>query len=605
MRALGLLVLTLAVATWVFVPLLVTALYEERLPDRLNAVLGGRNVHPLEFYLELAARPRVLFVGGLIGLGTVLLGLSRSVCRAAVRRVVTGDEPGWAGSWRPTVLAIVLLAAAFRLIDLGRTSLWLDEAYIANISAAGDIATMFEQMARQSSAAPLQHLLQAGLHAAGVWGAAAARLPAALAGLGAVVLLLRTARFGIPRPAAALAAFVLAVTPIQVDFSRDATQYGLAILMGAILTVVTLQLAHLGEQAGRRHHAGFVAAFVATPWVAYPVVPAAPAFVLALLLVSGRGSEPFPRRLRRTLLVASGGFLVAGALVHRVVASRQLRVRGNWYLEPHYPGSSGLSWPEWTARAIDGHLGMVAGGPVLGRVLLVVLALGALRSLAADRGLPTGGLPTIDMRVVERLILTAVSLQLLGAIAAATLRIYPFGPIHQQLHLAPTLLLAGAVAASRLMSPLSRAVRNGVAGAVVVTVAALSASGMPGALAEKEDIVSVVRVGIDGREERGLPAVDDRTVWVYPGARLAVRFHFPDRGFIESRVDPTDTESMAGELSGLVRSGRVTLLFSQIHSHPTEGDQRRALQAHLVRLGWIVEEEIHFTNTVVLNLIAP
>lgn len=609
LRALGLLVLMLAGAMWVLGPFAVIALYEERLPDRLNTVLGGRDVHPLEFYLELAARPRLVAVGGLVGIGTVLVALSRSRWRAAARVAITGGEPGWAGLWRPTALVIVAVAAVLRLVDLGRTSLWLDEAYIANISASGALATIFEEMGQQSSAAPMQHLAQAGLHAVGIWGAAAARLPAALAGWGAVVLLLRTARLGVPRPAAALAAFVLAITPIQVGFSRDATQYGLAILMATILTVATLKLADLGEQTGRRHHGGLIGALMIAPWVAYPVVPAVPAFVLALLLVSGLGSEPGPRRLRRTLWVASAGFVASGALVHRVVAVRQLRVRDNWYLEPHYPGSSGLAWPEWVVRAVDGHLGMVAGGTVLGRALVVVLVLGALRSLivgrVAGRSLRSGTRLAVGTTTAERLLVGTAWLLLLGAVAAATLRIYPFGPIHQQIHLAPALLLAGSVAAFRSGARLARTVRVGLVAITIVTVAVLSVSGMPRVLAEKEDIVSVVRVGIDGRAERGLPVIDDRTVWVYSSGRPAVLFHFPEREFFASAIDATDVERMADQVESVSRDGRVSLLFSQILPHPTQGDQRRALQSHLVGMGWIVEEEIHFTNTVVLNLIAP
>jgi hypothetical protein len=595
--------LILSVVAWGLIPGLVRLAYADRLPAGLGGVLAGRDIHPVEFYLELAVRPRAILVGALALVGVGLLALSRSTLRSIAWAATTGGEAGWAGLWRPSVAAIVVLAAGLRLFDLGGTSLWLDEAYIANISASGSLATILEQMARESSAAPLHHLLQALLHALGIWGTAAARLPAALAGLTAVIVLLWTSRWGVPRPAAAFAAFVLAVTPLQVDFSRDATQYGVAVLMGTVLLAVGVRLSAVGSHATRRHHVLLAGAFVATPWVAYSVVPTLPAFAVALLLTAGLGSGPSARDLRRTLWLTGAGVLASGALVHRVVAARQLRVRNNWYLEPHYPASSGLSWPEWTMRAVDGHFGMVAGGPALGRLLLVVLALGALLAVTTGPGDRRTSVPGDDS--AARFLLLAAAMLLAGAIAAATLRVYPFGPIHQQLHLAPTFLLAGAVMAMRVLARIPRPARWSVLTIVLGAVVLASISNMPSAFAEKEDIVSVVRVGIDDRPGRGLPGVEDRMVWVYTAGRPAVRFHFPARAFTESRIDPTDTVGMADEIATLVVDRRVTLLFSQILPHPTEGDQRRALQTYLVQQGWTVEEEIHFTNTVVLNLIAP
>jgi hypothetical protein len=196
-------------------------------------------------------------------------------------------------------------------------------------------------------------------------------------------------------------------------------------------------------------------------------------------------------------------------------------------------------------------------------------------------------------------------LLVLGSILAAFLEVYPFGGIHQQLHATPVLLLGSGCAAVHLLRESSASSRVAL-GAMALTLFAVPvAVAMPTVYEEREDIVSAVVIGVDGRSRRGLEPVSDDAVWIYRAARPAVRFHFPGRAFRELRSGATDTEGMLAELSAVVHGEPLAVIFSQIYPHPVEGDQRRALQNALLSAGWIVEEEIHHPNTVALVVRGP
>jgi len=252
----------------------------------------------------------------------------------------------------------------------------------------------------------------------------------------------------------------------------------------------------------------------------------------------------------------------------------------------------------WSASLIEGFRNPILEGSALGWVLFAVLIAGFVSGV---RGVVRMEHFVQRGAVHAPLFMMGVAILLmLGSILAAFVEVYPFGGIHQQLHATPVLLLGSGCAAVHLLRGSSASSRMVLGAMTLMLFAVPAALAMPAVYEEREDIVSAVVVGVDGRSGRGLEPVADDAVWIYQAARPAVRFHFPGRAFRELRSGPTDTEGMLAELSAVADSGPLAVIFSQIYSHPWEGDQRRALQNALLATGWIVEEEIHHPNTVAL-----
>ncbi len=609
----------LAPVSWIIAPSAIRAMYADRLGRSLGRVMAGRGVHPVEHYLELASTLRLTVAVLLLvtGLGSFLLSLPG--VRSTVHRVITGGRWVEDGYWWTVVFGVVAAAAVLRIPGLGSTSLWLDEAMVSMVSVEG-LSGLFDLMARESSAAPGYHILQVAFFTAAPQSVAVARLPSLLASMGTVILLLATPRWGVPRGAAAFAALAIAISPAHVGFARDATQYAIAVAIATLLVASGLALyaRARGASSSRMAAVALPLWVTLTPWFAYPSVFVALALLGGLLLsaflIGGRPAQ----LLKRSVGVSGLALIVSSAGVHAVVARRQFYLLENWYLAANYPSTSGLSPTLWLARALDSHFAIIAGGQVTGRwsasfidgfrspllegsalgwVMLIVLLAGLVRGLRHARSHITGG----RMVPEPQLLMMGVSVLLvLGSIVAAALGLYPFGGIHQQLHAAPVLLLGAGSAAVQLLTASSRPVKVGSAVGALVLFLASAVPALPTVYEEREDIVSAVMVGVDGREGRGLTPIADDRVWVYSAARPAVLFHFPGRAFQQSRSGPTDIEGMLAEVVDLAAGGRAALIFSQIYPHPEEGDHRRALQSALVAEGWTVEEEIHHPNTVAL-----
>jgi hypothetical protein len=615
----------LAATAWAAIPLLVRAAYAERLPARLNAVMSGRGLHPVEHYLSVAAGPRTAVTALFAAASVVSLGLARSTTRSAVLRLLTGGSSGFGALWRPAGFALVLAAASVRLVSLDSTSLWLDEAMVTNISVAG-LDGMLDRMALSSSAGPLHHLLQMVAFGAMGVSAAAARSPAALAGVATVVLLLGLARLGLPRSVAMAAAAMVAFSPAHLGFSRDATQYGLVVLLSVAVLAAGLVLQDEQRISRNRWKVVVAGVFAVAPWSGYQVALTGLAVVAAvsILALSGRSSTRGPVD---ALLLGALPLTVSSVAAYVLIARRQARVLGQWYLSEGYPTSSSLPPGGWLLNALDGFMAVVGGGQVTGRWSqasgiglrdpldggsalgwLLLAALGAAtlwvlvreaRWRSAPEVRPVGG-----SRATTFAILSAGVL-LVGSVLAASLALYPFGGMHQQLHATPIVLVGSLTAVHALLTLAPRESAPLASVAIVALFLRAAVPALPVLSAEREDIVSAVVVGVDRRAQRGLDPLEDASVWIYRDARPAVRFHFPDRGFTVSRVEPTDLEGMLEEVARVARAGQAALIFSQIHPHPVHGDFRRALQAALLGDGWVVIEEIHHPNSVALNVRAP
>lgn len=604
----------------------VRAAYSERLSWPLHGIITGQDVHPVEHYLGLVGPIASAATGLLVLLSGLLIALSSDRLRGRAFRAVTGGERGLFALWRPAGALTVLVAAALRVPALGATSLWLDEAMISMVSAAG-IHDLFAKMSLDSSAPPLHHLVQFAVFSTGYWGPTAARLPSLVAGLAMVILLLLMPRWGLPRSVALGAALAVALSPAHVGFARDATQYASITLVSTLLFVFGLAVVSGWPSGDRRATSRLVFAFALAPWLGYQTVFVALAVVvgLAAQILSNPLMDHIElrRELGRAVGMPIAALAVSGIGVFLAVARTQLSHTGNWYLVGGYPSTSGLSLPRWLLEATDGFMGIVAGGQAVGRwsadgltglrdpiaeagllgwlllVAVVLVATTVIRAVRASVVLAPGSRRAEDFALV-----TSAAL-LVGSIIAALLSIYPFGGMHQQLHSTPLVLVAAFVALRRILTVLPSPATVGVVGVVAGLYLSAALPAIPAVYGEREDIVSAIVVGVEGREERGLSAIEDGRVWVYRAAKPAVAFHFRGRDFEISTVEATDLEGMLQEVELVARGGEAALVFSHIYPHPVELDHRRALQALLLEGGWSVLEEIHHPNTVVLSVRAP
>lgn len=135
--------------------------------------------------------------------------------------------------------AIVGVAAALRLHELGRDGLWADEAFSVVWSRL-PLDRLLQQL-REDCHAPLSYLLRKGFTAVLGDGEWALRLPSVLLGLATIVVVYGLARRAFSPPAGAFAAFLLAVSPIHVHYSREARPYALLLLLAASAAWLALE----------------------------------------------------------------------------------------------------------------------------------------------------------------------------------------------------------------------------------------------------------------------------------------------------------------------------------------------------------------------------
>ena len=152
-------------------------------------------------------------------------------------------------SRRPDAAAIVgltMLAAALRLATLSVQSFWLDEGYTERLLRM-PLGQMIRTVPKTESTPYLYYVV------AWVWthvfgfGEYGVRSLSALAGIATVPVVYVAARWLAGRRAAAIAALLVAVSPLMVWFSQEARAYALATLLSA-LTVLCV----VGYQRSRR-----------------------------------------------------------------------------------------------------------------------------------------------------------------------------------------------------------------------------------------------------------------------------------------------------------------------------------------------------------------
>ncbi len=282
-----------------------------------------------------------------------------------------------------TGAAVVLLAAALRLPGLDDQSLWSDEIYSIE-SATWPVPVL---LTVRDGHPPLYGLLikaldqmaPSDLHGRAISAVAGIATVAAMLGLGAAVA---------GRPAALIAAGLLAVSPLHVWYSREGRMYALLVLwtvLGSWLFVRALR------DGARRAWAGFAlvsVAGLATHYLYGPVLLAQAAFV-GLRFAAGAVS-------RRRLALAAGamlglaaiGLVLLGDEAAGVVARRR---RFEWMALPYtaftFIGGFGLGPPVGLLQRDRSLATIAAYWPELAAA---AVAAGAM-AWAARRALPSAG----------------------------------------------------------------------------------------------------------------------------------------------------------------------------------------------------------------------
>lgn len=193
--------------------------------------------------------------------------------------------------WLLPFAAIVALALALQLADLGARSLWFDEIYTVRIAGAPTLDELWASYRESERQPPLHYLLlRAWMSIAGS-GDAAVRVPFAVLAAGSVGLVAWLGLRLLGRRAALYAAFLLAISPALLMFGRMARYYSLAVflaLLSSVFLVEALRRHGAAERAWRwwLPYCGATAALLLSSYVAAAVVVCQ----LAAVLVGGGGS---------------------------------------------------------------------------------------------------------------------------------------------------------------------------------------------------------------------------------------------------------------------------------------------------------------------------
>jgi mannosyltransferase len=145
--------------------------------------------------------------------------------------------------------AVIVLAAALRVFDLGAESVWLDEAYSIQ-TARGSVTDILGERLTDIHP-PLYYLtLHYWMQLAG-HSEFATRLPSAIFDLCTIVIAYAVAHRLLGRRVALLTALLLAVSPFHVEFSQEARMYALLCLLSTLSMYAFL--AWFDPIAGRSH----------------------------------------------------------------------------------------------------------------------------------------------------------------------------------------------------------------------------------------------------------------------------------------------------------------------------------------------------------------
>jgi len=244
-----------------------------------------------------------------------------------------------AAPWAWAGLAIALAAGAWlRLRGLGEPGLWTDELVSWWAASAPSLGEVLSRASGCMATPPLSFVAEhvsIGMFGGSEW---AMRLPSALAGLAAIVLVF-VAGWRMFGPAAgAFSALFLAIHPYHLWFSTDARPYALSILLAAGSTWALSEMLRSWRPGAIAAYALCAAGLLYTQFVFLPLLAA---HALALLLAWWADRDrPFP--WGRAAAAFGGAALLSLPLVPHLLGVAGRAGSLTWPVQGEFP--PGVSW---------------------------------------------------------------------------------------------------------------------------------------------------------------------------------------------------------------------------------------------------------------------
>ena len=307
--------------------------------------------------------------------------------RPAAAAAGRGRRPGYAGA----VLAITAAALAGRLVLLGRTALWRDEAF-TGVVARRSWSGMLDAV-RADTNPPLSYLLThlvTGISSA----PAALRFMPVLAGTAAVPLAAAMARRIDGDRAGVIAAATVALMPAFVVSSRDARMYALATTLTMAMVLCVWRAAERPDRGRLIAVAGCAAALVYTHYLGLLAVATA-GVAMAVCL-----RPPRATRVRVGLALGAGVLTLAPWVA---VASHQAANAPTWIRSLNHDQLLGVLTEFFCGPGVDPgtpgrdalqvlQAGAICGGGLAGLTLLFALLRMPSRQRVAVSFLAVSGL---------------------------------------------------------------------------------------------------------------------------------------------------------------------------------------------------------------------
>ncbi|HJT89468.1 MAG TPA: glycosyltransferase family 39 protein [Bryobacteraceae bacterium] len=312
--------------------------------------------------------------------------------------------------------ALVLLTIPARLL-LMRSSLWLDEAWVANSVQSPSLGEMFRYSHWVQSTPPLFLIVTRWAAQAAGPSEAVLRILPTVAALASLIVIAAAYRRVCGRLAALAGTAILAANYWGVKYGGQVKQYGTDLLVASLLVLLVTRRMTRPEWPGRQGILILAGTFVIAAFAAFPAFFFLPSVLVALALRAG-ARDGIRRRGYRSAAVALGLVLPCAAVeywefIRPNTTPEQVASLTEDFLSLHHLGRSlaGL-WSSFSQLLVPLHSGRAAW---IGGVLLVLALGGILEGARRVRRREAGG----------SAILTAGGLPIAMAVAASFARQYP------------------------------------------------------------------------------------------------------------------------------------------------------------------------------------
>ncbi len=490
-------------------------------------------------------------------------------------------------AYRNAVLIILSAAAVLRFWDLGGPSLWFDEVVYA-VNSRGNFSDVISLTRSNNSSPVLLPLLLNLIERTVGLNEFTARLPSTLFGIASVFVMTRLKDVGVGKVVALTSAALLAVGQMQIIYAQEVREYGLSILMSALLLWSMFRVLHTGRALA------LLIVLAITPWASY-----GPCFgglavltTLGILRVMKRTGLPYWK-----IALAGAVFLASAAASYFAIAQYQLGTAHQWYLFEHYFKLSGLGLPEWLVTN--------SGGILLSSVpgLLAVVVLPVVMVIFLGRYLTKPFTLLDHPGIVVAIVLIG------GMILAGLLELYPYGSPRHSVFTGPFLCLMFAIGLNGFIMSLAPVRRVPVAaglGGVVALSSLLTILAIPIAPGLHPALAKVGKLEIYGEYEDNRALMEfarshpDKFLYGTPGASPAHIYYGADLDMVIPGRDLIGNhDAMARDI--IAQSGKrptVIVMSNLIDGHAEA--LKASLEAYGARVietftakrveGFIVEE---------------